>query len=64
MNPILKNTLIIGGTVVATTLVANMLTDGAVMDAIKDKLHMGAETVQEATQAASDAVNEAAAAAQ
>lgn len=37
MNGTLKTALVIGGTVVATGVVCNILTDGAVVDSLQDK---------------------------
>ncbi|MCM1214038.1 MAG: hypothetical protein NC548_05910 [Lachnospiraceae bacterium] len=59
MNKVLKTTLVVGGTAAATLIVANVLTDGAVMDAIKEKIHPAAEAVADAAVNAAEAVEEA-----
>lgn len=60
MNKMLKTGLIVAGTATATLVVANMLTDGAVMDAIKDKMHPAAEAAVDAAETVATAVENAA----
>jgi len=62
MNKVVKTSLIVGGTAAATLVVANMLTDGAVMDAIREKMHPAAEAAVDAAQNAAEAVADATAA--
>lgn len=59
MNKLLKTTLIVAGTAGATLVVANVLTDGAVMDAIKGKIHPAAEAAADAVVDAAESVKEA-----
>ena len=59
MNKLPKTTLIVAGTAGATLVVANVLTDGAVMDAIKDKIHPAAEAAADAVVDAAESVKEA-----
>ena len=56
MNKMLKTGLIVTGTAAATLVVANVLTDGAVMDAIKDKIHPAADAVANAAEGVKEAV--------
>ncbi len=62
MNKIVKTTLIVGGTAAVTLAIANVMTDGAVMDAIKEKIHPAAEAAADAAQSAAEAVADATAA--
>ena len=59
MNKMLKTGLLVTGTAAATLVVANILTDGAVMDAVKEKLHPAAEVVADAATEAADMMQDA-----